>query len=251
MKKEIAIIGYGRFGRLAARYLKRDFRICIADTRPNVRTEPGVRKVSLSEAAGKKFIILAVPIGKLAPVLRSLAPLLSPGTTICDVCSVKEQPIAWMKTILPRHTTLLGTHPLFGPDSAATLLQGRRIVLCPVRISPERLRRISRYLERLGLTVTRMSARKHDSLMASSLFLTQFIGRTLMRLDLPPADISTANYRRLSEIASTTGHDSLELLDDMYRYNRFAWKTPRLLAGELKKLERELSRASRHTRPSS
>ncbi len=248
MKKEIAIIGYGRFGRLAAHYLKHDFRISISDKRRSVRTERGVMRVSLSEAARKKFIILAVPIGKLTPVLRSLAPLLSPGTIVCDVCSVKEEPIRWMKSILPRHVIQFGTHPLFGPDSAATSCSGKRIVLCPVRITGERLRRISRYLEGLGLIVTRMSAGQHDALMASSLFLTQFIGHTLLRLDLPPAGVSTSNYQRLSEIAMATGHDSLELLRDMYRHNRYAWKTPRLLAAELKKLERELSTGGKRTR---
>jgi prephenate dehydrogenase len=241
MKKEIAIVGYGRFGRLAAHYLKKDFHVSVSDRRMGIHTERGVRRIPLSEAARKRFIILAVPIGKLRPVLRSLAPLLSPGTVVCDVCSVKEEPIRWMKAILPRHSILLGTHPLFGPDSAAISCRGRRIVLCPVRISADRLRRISRYLERLGLIVNRMSARRHDALMASSLFLTQFIGHTLLRLDLPPGDISTTNYRRLAEIAKTTGHDTLELLDDMYRYNRYAWKTPRLLTRELRRLERELS----------
>ena len=251
MKKEIAIIGYGRFGRLAARYLKRDFRICISDSRPSVRTEQGVRKVPVSEAARKKFIILAVPIGKLKPVLRSLAPLLSPGTILCDVCSVKVEPILWMKSILPRHTIILGTHPLFGPDSAATSCARKRIVLCPVRIPRERLRRISRYLEGRGLIVHRMSARQHDKLIASSLFLTQFIGHTLLRLDLPRAADLTSNYRRLSEIAKTTGHDTLELLEDMHRHNRFAWQTPRLLIAELRKLEKELSKGHKRTRLSS
>lgn len=242
MKKELSIIGYGRFGRLAAHYLKHDFRVVVSDSRKHVRTERGVKSVSLEEAAGKKLIILAVPIGKLRPVLRSVAALISPGTLLCDVCSVKEQPIRWMKAILPGHAALLGMHPLFGPDSAPRDLKGKTIVLCPVRISRARLQHVSGYLAKRGLVPNRMSARRHDALMASSLFLTQFIGRGLLRLTLPREDSSTLSFRMLAEITRTADRDGPGLLNDMYRYNRHAWKTPQLLVRQFEKLSRELSK---------
>ena len=78
------------------------------------------------------------------------------------------------------------------------------------------------------------------SLMASSLFLTQFVGHVLLRLRLPGTDVSTDNYRRLTEIARTTGRDTLELLNDMHAFNRRAWKVPPALLRELKKLHRQL-----------
>ncbi|TLY27721.1 MAG: hypothetical protein E6K56_11120, partial [Ignavibacteria bacterium] len=76
MKKELAIIGYGRFGRLASRHLKKDFRVLVHDPELRIRTESGVSRVSIEEAARKKLIVLAVPINKLRTVLKSLSPLL-------------------------------------------------------------------------------------------------------------------------------------------------------------------------------
>lgn len=240
--KTVAIIGYGRFGRLAARYLQADFRVLVCDTSRRLRTARGVKRVALEAAARTPFIILAVPIGRLRPLLVEMAPFVPRGALVIDVCSVKEEPIRWMKELLPRHTGILGTHPLFGPDSADRSLEGKTIALCAARVSRSRLRHVERYLKERGLHVARMKAREHDALMAKSLFLTQYLGHALLRLNLPSAEKTTSNYRRLSEIARTTGHDTLELLRDMYRYNRYAWRMPPLFSRTLKSLSLELTR---------
>ncbi len=233
---------------MAARYLKSDFRVVVSDSSRRLKTAHGVKRVSPSEAAGANLIILAVPIGRLRPLLRSIAPMVPRGALVVDVCSVKGEPIRWMKELLPRHADILGTHPLFGPDSASRSLDGKSIALCPVRIGRARLLRIERYLRKRGLNVARMNAREHDALMARSLFLTQFLGHALLRLNLPAAHETTSNYRRLSEIAHTTGHDSLELLHDMYRFNPYAWKTPPQLLRQLRRLSREIGPSGRRGR---
>jgi prephenate dehydrogenase len=46
-----------------------------------------------------------------------MAPALRPGQLIIDTCSVKERPLEWMLEELPDHVQIVGTHPLFGPDS--------------------------------------------------------------------------------------------------------------------------------------
>ena len=66
---------------------------------------------------------------------RPIAPLLSPDALVIDVCSVKEYPVRLMKELLPERVSILATHPMFGPDSAAHALQGRKIVLCAERIA--------------------------------------------------------------------------------------------------------------------
>ena len=236
MKKTIAIIGYGRFGRFAAHHLKKKFRVFVADWKKTIRVEPGINKISMQEAAKMGNIILAVPINALPSLLRTIAPLLKPGTLVCDVSSVKEEPIRWMKSILPGYVSILGTHPLFGPDSATGSFTGKTIVLCPVRISSARLRNIRRHLNKEGLIVQQMTPTKHDQLMASTLFLTQFIGRAVHRLNLPPPTSSTHNFELLHYIASTSQKDSKELFHDMYRFNRYARKTPEQLLKAVQKL---------------
>ena len=240
---EIAIIGYGRFGRFAAGHLKKHFRVYVADRKDRLRTESGITKISIEEAASKKNIVLTVSINQLPSVLEFLAPRLRMGSLVCDTSSVKEQPIRWMKRYLPTHVSILGTHPLFGPDSPSKGLAGNTIVLCPVRISKAKLSKIHRHLGRQGLRVHRMMPRRHDRLMASTLFLTQFLGRGLIRSEIRDTEIATENFRRLAGIAEAARHDSMELFRDMYRFNRYARKIPNRLISELHQLTTFLCRS--------
>jgi prephenate dehydrogenase len=241
MKKEIAIIGYGRFGRCAAHHLKKRFRVFVADTRPLNNVEQGVHKVSIETAATKTSIILAIPINQVPVTLKRISNFLQPEALICEVCSVKEQPIQWMKHLLPKNVDILGTHPLFGPDSASTSLIERTIVLCPARIRQARLRHVRKALTTMGLNVVTMKAAQHDRLMASTLFLTQFVGRGLLSMDLPRTTISTQHFRFLQQLVRTAENDTKELFHDMYRYNRFATRIPSALVDSFRKTLSSLS----------
>ena len=143
-----------------------------------------------------------------------------------------------MKHYLPATVDILGTHPLFGPDSARQSLQGRTMVLCPVRISGARLRRVHTMLRKLRLTFGSLSPAQHDRLMAKTLFLTQMIGRGLGEIKLPETLYSTQHFRFLRQLVQTANNDTKELFNDMYRYNRFARKIP---AAVLKSFLRTIS----------
>ncbi len=239
VKKEIAIIGFGRFGKLLARELCRDFRISASD--PMGVSYPGVRKVSLAEAASRKVIILALPVGKLQGVLKAIAPLVTPGTLVVEVCAVKEKPVLWMRELLPRSAEILGLHPLFGPDSARRGLSGHRVVLFPVRLRAKRLLSVTRYLRKRGLTVVRSTPAGHDRAMASTLFVTQFIGRALAPVVRPRAALSTPNALLLRTIIQASANDAPELFRDIYRYNRFARRVAPSIVRECRRLLEHLA----------
>jgi prephenate dehydrogenase len=225
MKKEIALIGYGRFGKLLARHLHTRFSLLAADPALK-RSDRFVRRVTTERAFQSPVIVLAVPIRKLKALLARHGRRCNPGALVIDVCSVKEAPIGWMKQYLPSSVALLGTHPLFGPDSAPDSLTHHPVILCPERISSRRLQSIRRHLTSVGLQHTDMTPADHDRLMARSLFLAQLIGRGLSEMPLPAHRATTMNYRNLIRIVTTAENDSKELFRDMYRYNRFARAIP-------------------------
>ena len=140
----IGIVGFGRFGRLMAHYLSPDFPVRAYD--PSVRTEAmaaaGAAPAAIDDVCRSDIVILAVPISRLQALLSAIGPHLQPESLLVDVCSVKEQPVRWMQELLPETVDILGTHPMFGPDSAADSLEGRKIVLCPVRIGDTRLEKV-------------------------------------------------------------------------------------------------------------
>jgi prephenate dehydrogenase len=217
----LGLIGYGRFGRLAARYLSRHVTVLVYDPGlpRRARSRKGLRFVSLSEAASQDTVIFSVPVSLLEDALKSARPHLRPGTVVIDVCAVKVLPARWMKRILPKNVHILGTHPLFGPDSAARTLQGRTIVVCPIRIPPKHLSTIIRHLRRKGLVPAVMSVDEHDRMAAETIFLTPYLGRIVGQAGLRRWPKVTFNYRNLLRLADVAERDSFTLLADMARFS--------------------------------
>jgi prephenate dehydrogenase len=221
-RPQFSVIGFGRFGRLAARELARVGDTVVHDVRdvsaPAARM--GVRPVPLAEAALARHIVLAPPIGALRDCIRSLAPHLRPGTLVADTCSVKVQPAAVLLEEVPPEVDCMATHPLFGPDSAATGLAGHTIVVCPLRGGRPRLAR--RFLEKMGLEVLIMSPEDHDREIAETQALVMWIGRALERIGASPRPLATTGYTRLLEILRYVTGDSQQLFIDIERRNPYA-----------------------------
>ncbi len=239
----IGVIGFGRFGRLTVDHLSADFPVVVSnrsDKREAIG-RAGATPGSLADACGQKIVILCVPISQMQTMLRDIAPLLRPGTLVVDVCSVKVYPVRWMQELLPPHVHILATHPMFGPDSAADSLLGRKMVLCPERIPSGRYRRICDYLQAKGLTLISATADAHDRQIAITLSLTHFIGRSLSRFGAPALDIDTEGYKRLRHILGVVENDSWQLFDDMHRYNPYAAEMRRRFTEAMGEIERQLS----------
>ena len=222
----IGIIGFGRFGELAARYLAEDFEVFV-HTRADKASEisrTGARAVSLEEACKQDIVIPCVPISVFKGFLKKIAPLVKPDALVIDVCSVKEYPIKWMKEILPDSVSILATHPMFGPDSASDSLEGCKICLCKVKIEEKQYRKIRKYLSSRGIAVIEATGRAHDEQIATSLALTHLIGRTLSESGATPLDIDTEGYKRLLHILEVVERDTWQLFMDMHLYNPFARK---------------------------
>jgi prephenate dehydrogenase len=220
----IGIIGFGRFGKLAARYLSTDFFVAVS-TRSDKQAAIeacGARPVSFESACRQRIVILCMPISAMRDTLRQAAPLLREDALVVDVCSVKVYPVQWMRELLPASVSILPTHPMFGPDSAARSLDGRKIVLCPDRIDSHRYEKIRTWLENQGLVVITASPQEHDEKIAVSLSLTHFIGRSLSAFGARDLDIDTEGYKRLMHILGVVSHDTWQLFEDMHTYNPYA-----------------------------
>ena len=134
--KEIGLIGFGRFGKLAAKYLSEDFKVHVFH-KSKSSEKSKIKNIifsALGDVCRKDIVIIAVPISEFENTLKEINKLLKKGALVIDVCSVKEYAASLMEKILPKSVQILATHPLFGPDSAAESLFGRKMVLCRVRI---------------------------------------------------------------------------------------------------------------------
>ena len=220
----IGIIGFGRFGKLTARYLAEDFEVFVFN-RTNKSAEikkAGARDASLKTVCQQKIVILCVPISTFKEVLVEIGPLLKKDSVVVDVCSVKVYPTQWMKSSLPETVSILATHPIFGPDSASDSLKDRKIFLSPIRISKKQYQKIKTYLASKELVLIESTPEDHDEQIAISLALTHYIGRTLSEFGAAPLEIDSEGYKRLLHILEVVEHDTWQLFCDMHRYNPYA-----------------------------
>lgn len=220
----IGIIGFGRFGKLVSHYLAQDLEVFVYN-RSDKSSEilrTGAHPASLETVCRQDIVIPCVPISSFRDNLKSIAPLLKSDALVIDVCSVKEYPVQWMSEELPDSVSILATHPMFGPDSAADSLEARKICLCRVRVPEKQYHKIKQYLASKGLIVIEATAREHDEQIATSLSLTHLIGRTLSECGAVTLDIDTEGYKRLLRILEVVERDTWQLFMDMHRYNPYA-----------------------------
>ena len=171
-----------------------------------------------------------------------IAPQLPEGSLVVDTCSVKEYPVSLMKTLLPPHVSILGTHPLFGPDSAAQGLQGKKVALCPVRIRD--LSGVEDFLKGLGLNVLVCSPLEHDRRMASTQAIVQFLGRAFLEMGLTHQTFATPGYEPLIGILEVVQNDTWELFRDLQIFNRFSGQMRRKLVESLGTIDQGLDLVS-------
>ncbi|MDM8549178.1 prephenate dehydrogenase/arogenate dehydrogenase family protein [Desulfobacterales bacterium HSG2] len=221
---KIGIIGLGRFGKLMAEYLAKDFDVAVynrSDKSSEIR-ETGASEASIEEVCQRDIVVPSVPISMLQDMLERIAPLLRKDSLVMDVCSVKEYPVRWMRELLPETVSILATHPMFGPDSAADSLEGKKIVLCRERVEKGLYDKINSYLSSKGLIVIETTPAAHDKQIAVTLSLTHFIGRALSEYGASEIDIDTEGYKRLLHILGVVEHDTWQLFVDMHKYNPYA-----------------------------
>jgi len=240
----IGIIGAGRFGTYYGRQLERvGWHVQLAD----VKSPPTEYRDALARACASSTVIYAVPIRSLQDVILETRHLLDPAAVVMDVCSVKMIPCASLERLLPGRATV-GTHPLFGAQSAPVSCAGQRIALCspPAMVGSDAgataMVRAEELSAALGLVAIQCTPREHDTQVARSQFLTHFIGRGASRAGIGRLALSTKTHDDLMDIIDVVCHDSTELFEDMAAFNPMVADVRAAFLGALAAIDRQLAR---------
>ncbi|MBX3595368.1 prephenate dehydrogenase/arogenate dehydrogenase family protein [Sphingomonas sp.] len=230
--KRFGIVGFGRFGQLAAQHLCDHFDVVVHDQSDIAAAAEGigVRAGTLADVASCDTVMLAVPVQAMAETIALIAPMIRPGALVLDVASVKMLPAKWLADALPQSVDIVATHPLFGPQSARNGLAGQPLVLCPVRGDAHH--RVAAFGRRLGLKVTITTAEEHDREMAYVQALTHLIGRALVNIRIPDEALKTNSYQHLLELCGLIGDDSKELFFAIQTMNPHAADVTRRFLAE-------------------
>lgn len=224
-KIRFGIIGYGRFGKLWAKYISKHGMVFVFDKREKITKKiPNITATDLKQTTSADIIFLTVPISELEDCCKSIRPFLPPQTLVVDMCSVKMWPVKIMRKYLPKNQPILATHPLFGPDSEKINqgINGLKIVVCPSKTKSVFKKKLMDILKKLKLKIITASPKEHDRQMANSQALVHLIGRGLARLRLNPQEIYTPDYKSLMLLNQMVNNDTWQLFFDMQIKNPFA-----------------------------
>jgi prephenate dehydrogenase len=242
-KLKIAIIGFGRFGKLMAQILS-PFGEIFVISRGEIK-EKNIKQIDYADLKNIDLVIPSVPISTLPETLKKISPNLKSGTIVMDVCSVKVKPCQWLKKYLPKNIQIIGTHPMFGPDSAKNGLAGLQIVLCPLRISNDNWRLLINIFKKMKLKIIETTPEDHDRQAAVSLALVHFIGRSLGKIGIEDQSITTLGFKRLLAVNETVNNDTWELFFDMQNFNPYTKKIRHAYIDSLTKLDQEIKHKQR------
>lgn len=215
----VGVYGLGRFGSFWAELLSSRCEVRAWSRSASHPAPPGVTRVGQEELLSLPVVFLCTAISSMEEVLSGIRGKIRPGSLVMDTCSVKVHPVRLMEEALPPSVSILGTHPLFGPDSARGGVRGLPMILCPARIGEGMLSQWEDFFRSMGLAVLTMSPDRHDREAALTQGVAHYVGRVLSDFGVAPSEVSTLGYRKLLEIVEQTCNDPWQLFLDLQRYN--------------------------------
>ncbi len=225
--QSMGVIGLGAFGQLLAQHMRPYFELKVHDPSDQAKAFAQANDIaltSLADCASAQIVVLAVPVLQIGPVAHAIASFVRPGATVFDVASVKVGPAQAMKAALPDHVRIIGTHPLFGPQSALGGLDGLKIAICPVRgAGSKRVAQVIAFLRgALQLDAFESNPVSHDKDMAMVQGLTHLIAKVLDQMEPLPRRQTTLSFDYLVNAMQLVRGDSDELFRAIERENPYS-----------------------------
>ena len=208
--KKVAIVGFGRFGKILKKILENDFKLII------------IGRNNLEDIIKADVVFYCVPISAFESVIKSHKKYFKDNHLLIDVLSVKiHSKKVFEKYLRGLKTQALLTHPMFGPDSSKNGFDGLPIIIDKFKTSQENYLFWKNYFANKRLKVIEMTAKKHDQLAANSQGLTHFIGRLLEKFNLKSTEIDSLGTKKLLEVMGQTCNDTWQLFNDLQNFNPY------------------------------
>ena len=226
-KLSIGIIGFGTFGQFLAHKFKQKHKVLTTS-----RTDYSEKCKSLGIEYYRDYdtffsqkidvLVISVSIIAFDKVLKGIVNYLKgKNILVVDVLSVKVYPKTIMLDYIPESCDIIAAHPMFGPKSSPSLnWTNNNLVYEPVRCNTKN--RVSRFIKIFKqCNIYILSCEQHDKIVAETQFITHYIGRLLLLLDLQSYNINTNTYKMLLDIKTILNRDNNDLFIGMYQYNKY------------------------------
>ena len=229
MVNEVGIIGFGQMGRILADIFSARFNVAVFD----INLPKNIKISSLAHTASSDLVIFCVPFENLSAALKDARSFICSDSVVMDITSVKEKPVEIIKKLLPAKVSILGTHPMFGPNSLK-ISEEKNIVFCPIRISDQKLHEIEDIFKTLGFKVFKMTPKKHDQLMTRSHLLVHLFGQITNNLKIREFSFAPESFKLMLK-AFRMADPNDQFLRTMILENKFAKGVLRALQKDITK----------------
>jgi prephenate dehydrogenase len=215
--QKMGIIGAGNFTKFITPILQKYFIVEIFD-RADIEA---ISKGEGKNFEGLNYLIFSVPLGSIEEVCKKIQYKVPTDTVLVDVTSVKVQPLKVLQQYFLENQ-ILGTHPIFGPQSGKNGIEGLPIVLSNVNLDKEKYSNVKNFFsDFLKLNVIEKTPNQHDREMAYVQGLSHFIGRALSIFDVDYFDTATKSYKQLVHLKELLQNDSWELYKTIQNGNPY------------------------------
>lgn len=119
----------------------------------------GMTMAEMAESC--EVVVVSVPIGITTEIISRIGPMMSEGSLLMDLTSLKEEPVRAM--LQYSRSEVIGCHPLFGPQVDS--LKNKNVVLCPAR-TKKWYPWLKDGLEKGGALLVETTPEKHDEFMS-------------------------------------------------------------------------------------
>lgn len=224
--KTVGIIGFGQMGQIFFEIFSKRFTVLVFEKTRGRKIDQSIARCDM--------LIFCVPISDLEQAFRDAVEFVKKQAIIMDIASVKEKPARLMKRLLPKSVSLVGSHPMFGPNSLKGS-QRKNIIFCPVRISKEKFLEVEKVFTNFGFKIFTMTPKKHDLKMAKSQLLTHLFGQITKNLRIRNAVFAPLSFKLMLK-AFHMADPNAHFLREMISQNKFAPQIIRDVARQLKNI---------------
>ena len=194
--KKIAIIGMGLIGSSIALASRRAGLAAVVagyDADPTAMADftalqlvDEVADSAAAAVADADLVMMAVPVGVVGAVAKSIVPHMKPGAVLTDTGSTKRSVLRDVAPHINETIIWLPSHPLAGTEHSgpkagiANLFDGRYWIVLPLNAPEPAVLQLESFLTGLGSVVERMAADYHDKVMALTSHLPHLIAYTIV-----------------------------------------------------------------------
>lgn len=241
MVSSVGIVGYGHFGQfleeLAGTFFP-ELTIKIYSRRAEIDNQTFF---ALEEVAVCDVVILCGAIREYEEQIKTVVKLSLPETIIVDVATVKKH----TSELLREHCEgrrFLSTHPMFGPESYKKHggnVNGFRVVVTDYVLRNDQYQRLKNMFASLGFLIIEMTADEHDRRLAETLFLTHYVGQSVLKAGFDRTSIDTLSFQFLMDAVESVKDDK-DLFQDVYRFNPYCTEVAKRFHAAQEAVFREL-----------